>query len=108
MSLAMGSMSRRDVLRLAGTMGAAGVLAACGKHHAPAAAPKPSADPSVSFPPAPTPSVTPSVATPSPTATPLPPAPDWSKLSKNMHGSVLLPSDTRYASAAQLYNPRFD
>jgi FAD/FMN-containing dehydrogenase len=107
MSLAMGSMSRRDVLRLAGTMGAAGVLAACGKHHAPAAAPKPSPDPSASMP-VPTPSVTPSFATPSPTATPLPPAPDWSKLSKNMHGSVLLPSDTRYASAAQLYNPRFD
>ncbi len=60
------------------------------------------------MPPAPAPSVTPSVATPSPTATPLPPAPDWSKLSKNMHGSVLLPSDTRYASAARLYNPRFD
>ncbi|WP_194817474.1 FAD-dependent oxidoreductase [Nocardia sp. XZ_19_385] len=36
------------------------------------------------------------------------PAPDWSRLSARLHQPLLLPADSEYATAKQLFDPRFD
>jgi FAD/FMN-containing dehydrogenase len=51
-------------------------------------------------------------ATPTPTAHPTQQAAlteaDWSALSHNLHGNLIRPNNTRYATAHQLFNTRFD
>jgi FAD/FMN-containing dehydrogenase len=61
--------------------------------------------------PAPTRAAGPTVtgtATRSPAATPSPVKPDWSALGSSLHGSLVRPQDSAYATDRRLYNTRFD
>ena len=88
----MSGLTRRDALRLAGVIGAAGALTACTSG-------RPKAGPTG-----------PSTATPSPTPSPAgsPAPPNWPQLAGDLKGRLLRPSSSGYAAAARLYNPRFD
>ncbi len=45
---------------------------------------------------------------PSPTPSPSPTSNDWSALAKSLQGSLVLPGSAPYATAHQLFDPRFD
>ena len=56
-------------------------------------------------------------STPAPTATKKPATPtatptltdaDWTKLASSLHGTLVRPNSSQYATALQLFNPRFD
>jgi FAD/FMN-containing dehydrogenase len=96
-------MRRRDVLKLAGGLGLASVAtAACsddsttggsgaiGTLSPPSSSSKP-------------PTIKPTTAKPS-----TPAAPAWSTLAATLDGRLARPGDPTYATAARLYNPRFD
>lgn len=78
--------TRRDLLRAAGILSAAGV-AGCGPRT------KPGAAAAASVPPSPAASAGP---------------PDWAALARAMRGTLVRPESADYATAARLYNPRFD
>jgi FAD/FMN-containing dehydrogenase len=92
-------LRRRDLIRLAGMAGSASLLAACtGKGKTSGAG---------RFVPPPSPKSTPTTtATPTPSASPS--GLNWSSLANQMHGKLLRPGGSGYASAAHLYNSRFD
>ena len=89
----MTAIERREFLRLAAAVGVTAAAAACTSH-----SPKPAA---TSAAPASTP---PSSAPPS-----NPPGPrDLASLKKALGDKLILPADSRYPAARQLFDPRFD
>ncbi|WP_253800196.1 FAD-binding oxidoreductase [Kitasatospora paracochleata] len=91
---------RRAVLRLAAGAAATAALAACtgtgtGRNAQ-----------SISSPPAPSPSGS-ATGSPSPSAASASPA-DWTALTKDVQGTVILPGDVRYTPASRQYQPQFD
>ncbi|HEX4203896.1 MAG TPA: FAD-binding oxidoreductase [Ktedonobacteraceae bacterium] len=86
-------MARRNFLKLCGLVALPGFLAACQTEI--------SGQGSVT--PGPSPTVKPS-ATKTPTLTNA----DWSALAKRMKGPLILPGSAQYATARQLFDPRFD
>ena len=92
----MTAIDRRDFLRLAAALGVTAATAGC--THRSAAPATSSAKPSTTGAPAP--------SSPPPSS---PPAPsDLASLNRRLGGKLILPSDSQYATAAQLYDPRFD
>lgn len=92
-------MKRRELLAGVGSL----VLAGCGERDRaePAPEPEPRTEP-----PTPQPPVAPEpVAAPEPV--PVTDA-DWVRLRDGLQGSLVRPSDSRYAHARKLYHPRFD
>lgn len=96
-------IARRGFLRVAGATVVVGLAGACSKS-ATQRKPLPSSSA------VPT-SAAGSSAAPTTTTTP-PPSPtgppDWTALGKGLDGPLLLPDDSGYAAAHQLFNPRFD
>ena len=81
-----GEMNRRDFLKLC-VMGALpGMLAACQDGQS-----KPN-----------------STKQPTPTRKQSPTGNDWSELARNLQGTLVRPDNSYYATASQLFNPRFD
>ena len=95
---AVTDLSRRDFLRRAAA-GAAVTLAGCSSKRAAGGAP-PGSSTTATGPPSP-------ATTGSPTTQPTGP-PDWAALRSRLSGSLVLPADTGYATAAHSYNPLFD
>lgn len=94
----MSRLTRRAALRLAGGVGAAGLLAACTDDHGTTAQPATSLGTVTG---SPSPSST-SAATSGPAG------PDWSRLDAAVDGRVVRPTTSGYTTAVRLYNPRFD
>jgi FAD/FMN-containing dehydrogenase len=80
---------RRAFLQLAASAGGAALLSACGGHGPPAAAGSTAAGAS---------------AGPSAGATPA----DWAALARDLSGSLITPGESGYATAKELFDPRFD
>ncbi|QBD77018.1 FAD-binding oxidoreductase [Ktedonosporobacter rubrisoli] len=89
----MYAISRRQFLTLCGVGALAGPLVACQSSQAIAGQASPTAGLS---------------PTPSPTRRPLPDNTDWSKLAKSLQGTLVRPDSPQYATARQLFSPRFD
>ncbi|WP_051967313.1 FAD-binding oxidoreductase [Kitasatospora mediocidica] len=105
---------RRQLLRLGVGAVAAAALAGCGTAARPAAPVTPTgtgaANPGSSNPSTSNPGTSNPGTPPSPSAHSSGPAgpADWAALAKDLQGPVVLPGDSRYPAAGQLYQPQFD
>src|SRR5579883_919016 len=93
-------MRRREFLALS-AMGIAmpGALLACADGSTPANNPTPTATATKAASPTPK---------PSPTAQATPTSADWAQLAQSLQGTLVLPGNSQYATALQLFDPRFD
>jgi FAD/FMN-containing dehydrogenase len=95
-------MDRREFLRRSGRLAVAGsvlpLAAACTK-----SSPASTVSPSTTSPPTPPPST----AVPTATAIPATEA-DWAAFGRTLTGTLVLPTSSSYATAKQLFQPRFD
>ncbi len=101
----MRRIARREALALVAGLGTATVVAACTRRGQASAAASASPN-SVS-----SGSATPTMSPPAPVPSlpgPSPTGPDWDSLAGQLRGRLLRKTTSGYATAARLYNPRFD
>lgn len=101
-SFFMEKMGRREFLALS-ALGIAmpGALLACADGSTPVSNSTPTATATATKAASPT-------AKPSPTAQGTPTSADWAQLAHSLQGTLVLPGNSQYATALQLFDPRFD